>query len=191
MSGSASFPYRVEHTNPFVTQLLSDQLHQALHLFSPMKEIALVCIGTDRSTGDSLGPLVGTLLEKNATQGIQIYGTLDRPVHAMNLKDTLDHIQLSSPDALVIGIDACLGQLKNVGFLQVGLGPVRPGAGVNKQLPEVGQIHITGTVNVSGFMEYLVLQNTRLSIVMKMAEAIATSITRALRRLENQMSVVH
>ncbi|MGB4008573.1 MAG: DUF1256 domain-containing protein, partial [Bacillota bacterium] len=36
--------------------------------------------------------------------------------------------------------------------------------------------HITGIVNVGGFMEYLVLQNTRLSLVIRMAEAIAGGI---------------
>jgi putative sporulation protein YyaC len=50
---------------------------------------------------------------------------------------------------------------------------------VNKSLPEVGNIHITGIVNVSGFMEYFVLQNTRLSLVMNMAEIISTSIKKA------------
>ena len=56
------------------------------------------------------------------------------------------------------------------------MGPVKPGAGVNKELPAVGDIHITGIVNVSGFMEYFVLQNTRLHLVMKMAKTIANGI---------------
>ena len=55
----------------------------------------------------------------------------------------------------------------------------KPGAGVNKQLPEVGDIHITGIVNVSGFMEFFVLQNTRLNLVMKMAKTIANGIYQA------------
>jgi putative sporulation protein YyaC len=33
-----------------------------------------------------------------------------------------------------------------------------------------------GNVNIGGFMEYLVLQNTRLSIVMKLAETITSAI---------------
>ncbi|MNN53765.1 hypothetical protein D3C81_1685430 [compost metagenome] len=37
-------------------------------------------------------------------------------------------------------------------------------------------MHITGIVNVGGFMEYLVLQNTRLSLVMNMADVIARGI---------------
>jgi putative sporulation protein YyaC len=69
-----------------------------------------------------------------------------------------------------------LGKYKSVGFIEVGNGPVKPGAGVNKELPAVGHIHITGIVNVSGFMEFFVLQNTRLNIVLKMAKIIANGI---------------
>ena len=59
---------------------------------------------------------------------------------------------------------------------QVAEGPLKPGTGVNKDLPPIGDAHITGIVNVGGFMEYLVLQNTRLSLVIRMAEAIAGGI---------------
>ncbi|MCL6574238.1 MAG: DUF1256 domain-containing protein, partial [Bacillus sp. (in: Bacteria)] len=45
-----------------------------------------------------------------------------------------------------------------------------------KDLPAVGDIHITGIVNVSGFMEFFVLQNTRLNLVMNMAKTIANGI---------------
>jgi len=57
---------------------------------------------------------------------------------------------------------------------------LKPGAGVKKELPVVGDIHITGVVNVGGFMEYFVLQNTRLHLVISMAEVIAKGIYLAL-----------
>lgn len=177
-----SFPFRIEHTNPFVNENFSHHLYAALEHHSPLPEVVVVCIGTDRSTGDSLGPLVGTFLEKHTPDNIYIYGTLDQPVHAMNLADTLEHINANHPEAVVVAVDACLGQSRSVGYIQVGLGPIKPGAGVNKNLPEVGQVHITGIVNVSGFMEYFVLQNTRLNIVMNMAEIISTSILSAVHR---------
>ena len=47
---------------------------------------------------------------------------------------------------------------------------------MNKKLPAVGDLHIHGIVNLNGFMEFFVLQNTRLSLVMKMADVIAQSI---------------
>jgi len=43
-------------------------------------------------------------------------------------------------------------------------------------LPPIGDAYVTGVVNVGGFMEYLVLQNTRLSLVIKMADAIARGV---------------
>jgi putative sporulation protein YyaC len=143
------------------------------------RPIVFVCIGTDRSTGDSLGPLVGSLLEEKDVSSFHVYGTLDEPIHAVNLDERLKEIALKHHDPYIIGIDACLGRMKNVGVIQVGNGPVKPGAGVNKELPAVGDIHITGIVNVSGFMEFFVLQNTRLNLVMKMAKTIANGIYQA------------
>ena len=143
------------------------------------QSIVFVCIGTDRSTGDSLGPLVGSFLEEKDIPHFHVYGTLDEPIHAVNLDERLREITNKHQDPYIIGIDACLGRMKNVGVIQVADGPVKPGAGVNKELPAVGDIHITGIVNVSGFMEFFVLQNTRLNLVMKMAKTIANGIYQA------------
>lgn len=145
-----------------------------------LQPIVFVCIGTDRSTGDSLGPLVGTLLKekKTSTSTFNIYGTLDEPIHAMNLSEKLADIRRLHSNPFIIGIDACLGKVRSVGIVQIGEGPVKPGAGVNKDLPAVGNAHITGIVNVSGFMEFMVLQNTRLNLVLNMAKTIADGIHR-------------
>jgi putative sporulation protein YyaC len=139
-------------------------------------DIVIMCIGTDRSTGDSLGPLVGTKLERlNNIDTVHVLGTLDEPVHGANLEEKLK-ILTNFINPLVIAVDACLGSLENVSTISLGIGSLKPGAGVKKDLPEVGHIYITGVVNVGGFMEYFVLQNTRLAVVMKMANIIATSI---------------
>ncbi|MCL6585135.1 MAG: spore protease YyaC [Anoxybacillus sp.] len=150
------------------------------------KPIAIVCIGTDRSTGDALGPLVGTMLkEKNMTY-FHVYGTLEEPIHAVNLEEKITAIRSIHENAFMIAVDACLGRLKSVGAITIAEGPVRPGAGVNKQLPPVGDLHITGVVNVSGFMEFFVLQNTRLHLVMNMAKTIANGIYEADRYLKRR-----
>lgn len=153
--------------------------------------IVIVCIGTDRSTGDSLGPLVGTLLLEKATLSpFFVYGTLEEPIHAMNLTEQLAVIKTKHDNPFIIGIDACLGRLKSVGIVQVGEGPVKPGAGVNKDLPSVGDAHITGIVNVSGFMEFMVLQNTRLSLVLKMAKTIADGIYFASNQFSSKQTTI-
>lgn len=137
----------------------------------------LLAIGTDRSTGDSLGPLVGTRVSELAPGIIPVFGTLEDPVHAVNLNEKLLQIKQEFPcQPLIIAVDACLGQLQNVGTIALGKGPLQPGTGVNKQLPPVGDIFISGVVNIGGFLEFLVLQNTRLALVMKMADCIARGL---------------
>jgi len=85
----------------------------------------------------------------------------------------------------VVAIDACLGHMNHVGWITVGTGSIKPGSGVNKDLEPVGDIHITGVVNFGGFMDFLILQNTRLSIVMKMADIISLSIKHVLRKVHS------
>lgn len=138
--------------------------------------VVLLCIGTDRSTGDALGPLVGSKVYPWANDHFHVYGTLDQPVHATNLSDTLDMLEQTHPDATILCVDACLGKAESVGYMSVKEGPLSPGTGVNKQLPSVGHFHVVGIVNVAGFMEYFVLQNTRLNLVMRMADTIAGAI---------------
>lgn len=151
--------------------------------------LVIVCIGTDRSTGDALGPLVGSQLQERQIPGAHIYGTLENPVHAVNLEETLADIQQRHESPFIIGIDACLGKHKNIGTIAVNDGPVLPGAGVNKKLLPVGDMNITGIVNVSGYMEYFVLQNTRLNLVMSLARVISDCLHLAIiSRSKNHFS---
>ena len=144
------------------------------------RSVIAMCIGTDRSTGDSLGPLVGDMLVKFKMNGVHVYGTLENPVHARNLEETLTNARILHPDAFLVAVDASLGILDHVGCISVGKGPIKPGAGLKKELPPVGDMHITGIVNTGGFMDFLVLQSTRLSVVMKMADVIARSLHMAI-----------
>ncbi len=146
-------------------------------VYNPRQNIVILCIGTDRSTGDSLGPIIGSRLY-DALKGsnITVLGTLHEPVHAKNISDTIDYIKTEMNNPFIIAIDASLGRVDKVGYVSIFDGPIRPGAGVNKKLPHVGDVGITGVINVSGFMEYMVLQNTRLSVVMDLADKIASSL---------------
>lgn len=141
------------------------------------RPLITVCIGTDRSTGDSLGPLVGWMLKQKQPYNQFIYGTIDNPVHAKNMTEVFESIKATYKNPLIIAIDACLGNLNSIGYVDYHQGSIRPGAAVNKNLPAVGDISISGVVNVGGYMEYLVLQNTRLSVVMQMADKISEVIS--------------
>lgn len=182
--GQDSQQYRVHYQDVLVAKKLTEQIIKSLEFnyLSSGKQLAIVCIGTDRSTGDSLGPLTGTLISRSHPE-VCVFGTLDDPVHAANLSEKINEINKGLNNPFIIAIDACLGQTESVGYLSLKEGPLKPGTGVNKELPEVGDMNIVGIVNVGGFMEFFVLQNTRLNLVMKMAELLAQSIGEAIHSI--------
>lgn len=140
------------------------------------QELVILCIGSDRITGDSLGPLVGHSLSKLSLPNTSVYGTLSRPVHALNLKETIKTLKEQHPDSLIIAIDASLGTKKHLGFLTISQNALNPGLGVRKKLPPIGDISITGIVNIAGAFEHFVLQTTRLATVVQMADSIVSGI---------------
>ncbi|MDO4302090.1 MAG: spore protease YyaC [Clostridia bacterium] len=140
--------------------------------------IAVFCIGTDRATGDSLGPLVGTRLIKMGINNVM--GTIEKPVHAVNIDDKIKQLYNSYDKPMVLAIDACLGIYNHIGSLSIWEGALSPGAGISKRLGEIGDISITGIVNKWSCNGIVQLQSTRLSIVMNMSEVIADSIFEAL-----------
>lgn len=137
--------------------------------------VLLLCIGTDRSTGDSLGPLIGYKLKTRQIRQIEVLGTLERPVHALNLEETMITVRRCYPDHVVVAVDASVGSQAHVGCVTLGKGSVQPGLGVKKNLQAVGDIFITGIVG-GGNHDPLMLQSVRLSIVMKMADYISKSV---------------
>ncbi|WP_256760961.1 spore protease YyaC [Cohnella sp. WQ 127256] len=168
--------FYIAHTDSAASMRLTNQLKHYFNALQPSRRIIIVCVGTDRCTGDSLGPLSGTLLSKYRSNSFDLYGTLENPIHAMNLDETIERIYTTNIDPFVIAIDACLGRAASIGTIHIIDGPLRPGAGVNKQLTPVGDIHISGIVNVGGLLGYQVLQNTRLHLIMSMANMISRSL---------------
>lgn len=182
--GEAVSEERVHMDNPSAETVIAQAIVQfGRSSASDADEILLLCVGTDRSIGDALGPLIGSQLAALADRPYGVLGTLENPVHASNLVTTVTALNGLGKQPFILAVDACLGRTESVGMLTVGVGSLRPGAGVNKSLPPVGHVYVTGIVNVGGFMEYYVLQNTRLSLVMQMARVAAGGIRKGLEAL--------
>lgn len=169
--------FSVDSTSPIAYSEVRDFLYIKLNdVMQENKHIVFICIGTDRSTGDSLGPLVGYKLKFLSRNNIHVYGSLESPVHSKNLVEILNKVNLHFNNPYIIAIDACLGSLQNIGKVFIEEGPLYPGLALNKDLPAVGNLSITGIVNISGNFEFMVLQNTRLHTVMSLADCISNGI---------------
>ena len=90
------------------------------------RPIVFLCIGSDRATGDCLGPIIGEQLSSvlsagNRRNGSQkqkaaVYGSLRHTVHAGNLSDTLSSIYNRYSDPFIIAIDASLGVINHMKY---------------------------------------------------------------------------
>ena len=154
--------------------------------------IAIICIGSDRATGDSLGPITGHIISRKIQNpNIAIYGSLAKPVHAANIEQTMDRIYSESGNSLIIAIDAALSRKADcVGVFNMGIGSLNPGAFAEKDLLSVGHIYLTGVVNWTGKLgDVEVLQSTRLGFVMKMAEIMSEGIELALTKWQKTYGI--
>ena len=102
-----------------------DSLYKLLLPELSVRPLVFLCIGTDRATGDCLGPLLGRRLNESCYGSFyEVYGTLEDPVHAKNLQETIDRIYRCHKNPLVVAVDASLGSSSHVGYYTLGEGPL-------------------------------------------------------------------
>ena len=137
----------------------------------------VICVGSDLSVGDSLGPVTGTKLkEKLKDLNVFIYGTLSKPITAHEIKYTQDFIRRTHPDSPVIAIDAAVGVAGDIGLIKIAKRSLKPGSGANKKLAKLGDISIMGIVAEKSLFNYALFSSTRLNMVYRMAEIIAEGV---------------
>ena len=65
----------------------------------------VLCLGTNKLLSDCLGPMVGSMLKKYHYDGY-VYGTLDAPVSAINLKACLNFLKATHKNSKILIVDA-------------------------------------------------------------------------------------
>lgn len=138
----------------------------------------VLCIGSDLAIGDSLGPIVGSML-KYKTQGLCsfLYGTLSAPVTAKEIKYMRSFLRETHRGRRIIAVDAAVGSEGDIGLIKVSDTPLFPGAGANKKLGSIGDISVMGIVAEKSVLNYGLLNTTRLNLVYSMAEIISDGLS--------------
>ena len=135
----------------------------------------IVCVGSDLILGDSLGPLVGTLLKQNGV-GAYVYGSLNAPITAREVDYVKTYLKKIHKNSKIIAIDAGIGPDCDVGLIKVRDVGLKPGLGVDKDLPLLGDMSIVGVVASKSIKNVNLFNYTRLNLVYKMAMVIAEGI---------------
>ncbi len=147
----------------------------------------ILCIGSDLSVGDSLGPVTGTKLKQSlAGLNCYVYGTLARPITAHEVKYMNEFLKSTHPDSPVIAIDAAVGNAGDIGLIKIARRALRPGSGANKKLNKVGDVSVMGIIAEQSVFNYSLFSATRLNVIYKMADIIAEGVTSfVLDRIQN------
>lgn len=156
------------------------------------KPPVVVCIGSDLAIGDSLGPIVGSML-KYKTQGLRlfIYGTLAAPVTAKEIKYMRTFLRETHAGSQVIAVDAAVGAEGDIGLIKCVDSPLFPGAGANKKLGAIGDVSMMGIVAEKSLANYGLLNTTRLNLVYSMSEVVSDALSHLLWNREESLRGNH
>ena len=163
---------------------------QLLKLFGIIchKPPIILCIGSDRVTGDCFGPLVGEQLVNFHNVNAFVYGTLAKPVTAINLLAHVAFIKLKHHNCPIFAIDSSLGNRQDVGTFRLIADGIYPGAATGKKMPKVGDFSLTATVAPLG--TGLNLYGVKLGFVHNLANIAANEIAGALNCFNKESMAV-
>ncbi|MCP8967482.1 spore protease YyaC [Ectobacillus ponti] len=146
-----------------------------------LQSLTVLCIGSNRVNGDSLGPFVGTLLQGLYPERLTVVGSLREPVDALNLKETLQRLAVPA-DGLLLAVDSIAGTEQYLHQIMVRPGALQPGSGIGTVLPAAGDVSLMGVVMEESENVMRSLSYTSLHVIYEMARAIAGGISLAVRQ---------
>jgi len=138
----------------------------------------ILCIGSERATGDALAPLIGTFLRDKFNINTYVYGTLDSSVNAKNIEEIYSFIKTQHSGKKILTIDACVGDISEVGFVKFSNCGLFPRSAIEKQTISYGDYSILGIVDKIEKDPFSVF-TTRLSTVYNLGKKIADAINYA------------
>ncbi len=143
------------------------------------RQTVIVCFGTMSISGDSLGPMVGTLLASRYNVPAFVYGTENCSVNGKNMKEWLDFIKTAHAGALFIAVDASLGTKDNVGKIVIRSDGVCPAAikGKNERFGDVGILGVVAENRGDALMQLMSVSPLN---VQKMADEVAFLLKEAI-----------
>lgn len=146
------------------------------------REVVVLCIGSDKISGDSLGPLVGSYLREEFKLPYPVYGTEGYSVNGVNLDSYADMVRCRHKQSTVIAVDAAIGTKKDVGKVRLRRGGIKAGGALGSKRGYIGDIGIMGVVAEEGDNVMGSLLSVPFEKVRHLAEQISALIACALLR---------
>ena len=152
-------------------------------------EIIVLCIGSNKIYGDSLGPRTAEKLTLINNDCI-IYGNMRKSINGNNLAGYVSMLRSRHPDAVIVAVDACLTtHTEDVGLVKLLPYGVNAGKAVKQDALPVGEISVIGIVGEYNSDVYATLNSVSPALMDELVEKAAILTSLAVKRLKNGMSI--
>lgn len=162
-----------------------ESIKKALSALYKTQMPVIICVGTDKAAGDSLGPLVGSKLNNVLRGKAYVYGNMQYPVTAKESETIYKTVRFLHPLSKILVVDAGVGDESEIGLIKVLNGGIKPGLALNKNLSVLGDVSIVGiTAPRENASEHLIYK-ADIGAVYKMSSIIAAAVAKAIIENDN------
>lgn len=154
-------------------------------------DIIVLCIGTNKVIGDSIGPMVGEYLNKllesrEEKKNIVIYGNMSKTLNLKNVQQILKNEITKYENPFIITIDAALGRTELIEQIFVGKGNIQIGSCLGDGICCYSNLYLKGIVGKEGESNkenIKVLSKVEKSVVYNLAERITREVYKIIQTI--------
>lgn len=141
-------------------------------------KLTFLCVGTDRVIGDSLGPIVGSNIERfinnKKIDNVEVIGNLEKNFNNTNIEKYSENLE-----NITIVIDSAISNSYDIGDIVVEEGNIKLRDALSDGKNINSNINIKCIVGKNFENEednFVMLQNVKLGIVLNLAEKLSNSL---------------
>ena len=155
-----------------------------------------VGVGTTKAYLDSCGPKVCSELKRN---NLTVFGTVEDQFHGANIERKINVLNDVYKNKFKIAIDSCISGAKEVNSIILDDEGLKPGAGMDKIFPRVGDFSLKIVMSDSAdeIIKYTTTSNCEVNELKEVFNRVDkdiqktyTFIITCLRELENEMKIL-
>ena len=140
----------------------------------------VLCIGTSKCMGDSLGPMVGeNLCSKINKANIYVFGNLKNNITYQNVDILLSKIYRKIQNPYLILVDSALANKENIGKIVISKNKTIIGSALSKSNYKFGNMSIKGIVGENkdnNIKNYNILNNVSKDLIQNLSNKIQDKI---------------
>ena len=150
----------------------------------------IICIGNSFNRGDSLGPLIGTMI-KERNISIPVFGDLNYPIHDLNIDTRIRQISNEYKEYKKIIVCGCHGNSNNLGSIRVKEKPIKASQDIGFNLGAYGDVSLKAIIDDFKYAKQVTDPQISLSFVYNVAVVIREAIIYATKEDESKVKLIN